>query len=210
MRVDPTGHAWWHWAIAGGIVVGLAVATIMTCGGVGAAASAIYLVANGVAAGSTAATVTAGAFIGSSAMFATSALTAAADSFSLHEFAQKGDWLLVAAVALNGLAGGISGGNLYKSTNSSISNSDSNLSIQHYSGTTSPRRMKLSNATYTQYDNTGKIYSYTQFDIAGRQTLRIDFQGSPHRGVLPHIHTYYYPARGNVVQYVYDMLWNKL
>ena len=109
MRVDPTGHAWWHWAIAGGIVVGLAVATIITCGGVGAAASAIYLVANGVTAGSTAATVTAGAFIGSASFYGAAVLSAASTSSTLQEFADQGNWLTVAVTAGGAVLGGVNG-----------------------------------------------------------------------------------------------------
>ena len=108
MRVDPTGHAWWHWAIAGGIVVGLAAATIITCGGVGAAASAIYLVANGVAAGSTAATVTASAFIGSASFYGAAVLSAASTSSTLQEFADQGNWLTVAVTAGGAVIGGVS------------------------------------------------------------------------------------------------------
>ena len=37
-RIDPTGEAWWHWAIGAAIVVACAAATVVTCGGFAAAA----------------------------------------------------------------------------------------------------------------------------------------------------------------------------
>ncbi len=33
MRVDPSGYAWYHWAIAGAVVVGLGRAVVATAGG---------------------------------------------------------------------------------------------------------------------------------------------------------------------------------
>lgn len=38
--------------------------------------------------------------------------------------------------------------------------------------------------------------------------MRIDFQGRPHAGVLPHIHLYIYPEQGGRVEYVFDVFWN--
>ena len=32
-KVDPTGHDWWHWAVAAGIVVVLAAILVATAGG---------------------------------------------------------------------------------------------------------------------------------------------------------------------------------
>ena len=64
--------------------------------------------------------------------------------------------------------------------------------------------------SYTKVDLRGNIYSYTQFDELGRQTMRIDFQGRPHNGALPHIHLYVYLSRGGRVQYTFDTNWNLL
>ena len=86
-RVDPTGEAWWHWAVAAGIVVAAAAAVVITAGGAAAALSAVALVANGVAVSSTATTVAAGVFIGSASALAISAYGAALESNSAEEFA---------------------------------------------------------------------------------------------------------------------------
>ena len=49
-RIDPLGEAWWHWALGAAVVIGCAVATVVTCGGFAAAATAVCFVSNGVAA----------------------------------------------------------------------------------------------------------------------------------------------------------------
>ena len=107
--IDPTGEAWWHWAIGAAIVAACAVATIATCGGFAAAASAVMLVASGTAAASTSATVAAAAFIGSSVAFGMSAFIAADTSSSAEEFYDKGDWGTVAATVGGAVFGGASG-----------------------------------------------------------------------------------------------------
>jgi len=58
-RIDPTGEAWWHWALGAAVVVACAVATVATCGGFAAAASAVVAVGSGVAAATTASTIAA-------------------------------------------------------------------------------------------------------------------------------------------------------
>ena len=64
--------------------------------------------------------------------------------------------------------------------------------------------------SYVKLDSKGNIYSYTTFDNLGRQTMRIDFQGRPHNGVIPHIHIYTYPDRGGKVKYTFDFRWRLL
>ena len=98
-RVDPTGEAWWHWALGAAVVAACAIATVVTCGGFAAAAMAVGLVSNGIAASSAAATIAAGAFIGSSVVYGTSVVTALASSNSLDEFCSQGSWGTVAATA---------------------------------------------------------------------------------------------------------------
>ena len=87
----------------------------------------------------------------------------------------------------------------------SKSSSYSNL---HQSGTSSPKNNTIPNGSYTQYDNSGKIYSYSQYNSLGQQSLRIDFQGKSHAGILPHIHLFSYPSRGGKVDYIFDMNWH--
>ena len=99
MYVDPTGHAWWHWAIGAAIVAACAVATVVTCGGFAAAAAAVCMVGNGVAAATTAATVAAAAFIGSATAYGVAVLSAASNSSSIQEFNAQGNWGTVTATA---------------------------------------------------------------------------------------------------------------
>ena len=106
-RVDPTGEAWWHWAVAAGIVVAAAAAVVITAGGAAAAIAAVSMVASGVAASSTAATVAAGVFIGSATAFAGAAYMAALESNSADEFADYGEGALI-ATGFGGLVGGLS------------------------------------------------------------------------------------------------------
>ena len=108
-RVDPTGEAWWHWALGAAVVAACAIATVVTCGGFAAAATAVGLVSNGIAASSAAATIAAGAFIGSSVVYGTSVATALASSNSLDEFCSQGNWGTVAVTAGGAAFGGYSG-----------------------------------------------------------------------------------------------------
>ena len=63
-RIDPNGNEWWHWLAAATIVVGTAVALVISAGGVAPAMMAAASVANGFTAGSTTATIAAGALVG--------------------------------------------------------------------------------------------------------------------------------------------------
>ena len=108
-RIDPTGEAWWHWALGAAVVAVAAVATVVTCGGFAAAATAVSLVSSGVAAATTASTVAAGAFIGSATVYGMAVLSAASTSNSVQEFSDQGNWGTVAATAAGGLTGGYNG-----------------------------------------------------------------------------------------------------
>ncbi len=108
-RIDPTGEAWWHWALGAAVVAAAAVATVVTCGGFAAAATAVCMVGSGVAAATTASTVAAGAFIGSATVYGMAVLPAASTSNSVQEFNDQGNWGTVAATAFGGLTGGYNG-----------------------------------------------------------------------------------------------------
>ena len=118
-RVDPSGEAWWHWALGALIVGACAAATVITCGGFAGAAMAIGMVSSGMAAATTAATVSAGAFIGSATAYGVAAITAASSSNTIKEFNDRGNWGTVAATASGGLLGGYSGYTVSKSQISS-------------------------------------------------------------------------------------------
>ena len=105
--IDPTGAAWWHWAIATAIVVACAAATVVTCGGFAAAAGAVVAVGSGVAAASTASTIAAGAFIGSATVYGLAVASSISTSASIDEFFEQGDWSTVAATAGGAIAGGV-------------------------------------------------------------------------------------------------------
>jgi RHS repeat-associated protein len=121
---DPLGTAWWHWAIAGALVVGAAVACVVTCGGAAPAIAAVACVANGVTAATTSATVAAGVFIGSSTALATSAAYTLSTSGSVEEFLDQGSWGTVANTLVGGAMGGVSA---YSGAKSSSNGSCNNL-----------------------------------------------------------------------------------
>ena len=108
-RIDPTGEAWWHWALGAVVVAACAVATVVTAGGFAAAAGAVAAVGSGVAAATTASTVAAGAFIGSATVYGVAAMSAASTSSSIKEFNDQGNWGTVAATVGGAVLGGASG-----------------------------------------------------------------------------------------------------
>ena len=112
-RSDPTGEAWWHWAIGAAIVAACAIATVVTAGGFAAAAGAVAMVGNGIAASTTATTVAASAFIGSATAYGTSVLMSASVARTPQEFSAQGNWGTVAVTAGGAVLGG---GSAYIST----------------------------------------------------------------------------------------------
>ena len=108
-RIDPTGEAWYHWAIGAAIVGACAVATVVTAGGFAAAVGAVAAVSSGVAAATTASTIAAGAFIGSATVYGMAVVTAAVNSDTPQEFAAQGNWTTVATIAGGAVLGGASG-----------------------------------------------------------------------------------------------------
>lgn len=127
--VDPTGHEWWHWAIAAAVVVVAAAAVVVTAGGAAAGVAAVASVSSGFAAATTASTVAAGAFIGSSATLGTSAMFAASTSNSIQDFNDQGSWGTVTSTIGGGVIGSVAGFSQsrtlkQKNNSSPISNSD--------------------------------------------------------------------------------------
>ena len=118
-REDPSGLEWWHWAIAGALVVAAAAACVITCGGAAPAIAAVALVANGFAAASASATVAAGVFIGASTALACSAMAAATDSCSVGDFMDHGNWGTVAGTVVGGVLGGCVAYGYWQSQNTS-------------------------------------------------------------------------------------------
>lgn len=114
-NADPTGEAWWHWALGAVAVAACAVATVVTAGGFAAAVGAIAAVGSGVAAATTASTVAAGAFIGSATVYGMAVMSAASASSSAKEFNSRGNWGTVAATAGGAVLGGAGGYMMSKS-----------------------------------------------------------------------------------------------
>ncbi len=139
-RADPTGHAWWHWALGAVVVAACAVATVVTAGGFAAAAGAVAAVGSGVAAATTASTVAAGAFIGSATAYGIAAVTAASTSRSVKEFNAKGNWGTVAATAGGAVLGGA--GAYLSTKGSSPTSSKSQRTSRGSTGRTQPVNLR--------------------------------------------------------------------
>ena len=105
VRLDPSGCEWWHWALRAAIVVACAVAVVATAGGALGAVVAVSCVANGIAAATTASTIAAGAFIGSSLALGACAVSAASTSSSVSDFMDQGNWGTVISTAGGGALG---------------------------------------------------------------------------------------------------------
>lgn len=91
MYLDISGEAWGHWLAAALIVTALAVATVITAGGVLAAGTAILSASCGVASSTMAVTVLSFATYGSAFAFGGTALYAGLSSNSVDEFADYGE-----------------------------------------------------------------------------------------------------------------------
>ena len=207
-RVDPNGEAWYHWALGAAIVAACAIATVVTCGGF-AAATAVGLVSSGVAAATTASTIAAGAFIGSATAYGMAAFAAITTSDSVQEFCNEGNWGTVAATAGGALLGGYAGYTMSKAqATQTTTTGNTKPTVRHTSGVGNTNKNINPGGSYTKLDNNGNLYSYTQFDNLGQQTMRMDFQGRPHVDVLPHIHLYTYPQQGGRGEYIFDLNWH--
>ena len=139
-RIDPTGEAWWHWALGAVVVAACAVATVVTAGGFVAAAGAVAAVGSGMAAATTASTIAAGAFIGSATVYGMAVVTAASTSSSVTEFNDQGNWGTVAATVGGAFLGG---GSAYISTRDSSTSPKTNQPISRGStGRTQPINLR--------------------------------------------------------------------
>ena len=103
LYVDPNGNEWYHWAIGGALVAVAAAAVVVTAGGVLPALWAVGAVASGATAVTTASTIAAGAFIGSSLAFGAEILRA--DFTSITTINDSADWGTVGEIFTGGLLG---------------------------------------------------------------------------------------------------------
>ena len=100
MRNDYSGDAWWHWVVATVAVVGLAVASVVTCGSAAAAAmTATALISGTCTTVPAAATIITGAALGAGVAYAGSVVSAASSVKSTEEFAEYGKSALISTVA---------------------------------------------------------------------------------------------------------------
>ena len=104
-RWDPSGEAWYHWAIGAGIVAGLAITTLATAGTFTLGAVALGMAGSGVSIGG-ATGVFAAATLGSGVMLGAMAFGAAMDSRNIKDFNNQGNWGTVAWTAGGALVGG--------------------------------------------------------------------------------------------------------
>lgn len=192
MYIDPEGTAWYHWAIAGGVVVLLGIAVVATAGGAAPAIAAVLAVGNGMAAATTASTIAAGAFIGGSLALGSMAYMAGSSSNSVDEFYDQGDWGTVAGTVGGAAVGGVQG---YLMARTQISSAPKNkgtfLPDSHYSkdssmvGTPNTKYDHYKFNTHTRQYEKSTVY----YDYAGRQSIRIDWtnHGRVDHG-NPHVH----------------------
>ena len=166
--VDSTGEAWLHWALGAVIVAACAVAVVVTAGGAAAGIAAVVSVSNGVAAATASSTIAAGAFLGSAATYGTAALYAANNSHSAQDFADQGNWGTVAYTA-TGTVAGATYGYAISAAKPSPQKSATVSRGQHTKGIGSPQNNANPNGSYTKIDNSGRTYSYTQFNGQERQ-----------------------------------------
>ena len=108
-RIDPTGEAWYHWALGALVVAACAAAVVVTAGGVLAGATAVGALASGVAVGTTSTTIAAGAFLGSATVYGSCVLSAGFESNSIQEFNDKGNWGTVLTTTGGAIVGGAFG-----------------------------------------------------------------------------------------------------
>jgi len=137
-NVDPTGHAWYHWAIGAAVVAACAVATVVTAGSFAYAATAIGFASMGLSVGG-ATGAAAAATVASATVLGVSALGAAMNSSSVSEFNDQGSWWTVAGVATSGVVGGYSGYNSGTSSSSSDSH-QKNSKLEKY--VSNPNKLK--------------------------------------------------------------------
>ena len=203
LRVDMSGTAWWHWAIGIAVVAVCAVAVVTTAGGATAGLLAVTSVANGMAATTTASTIAAGAFIGSSTTLGASAIYAGLNSSNVDEFADYGDWGVVAYTALEGIG--------YATV---AATKKHQFDKHNQFGTKMPGKRVDQPAPYSVYYQLNSegdgIKSMAYYDDHGRQWYRYDYLGRSHRGVLPHIHKYTYHIGGAIEEVIYDINWHQI
>ena len=138
------------------------------------------------------------ATVGSATVLAATATFSALTSNTVEDFNNKGNWGTVGMTMMGGVIPPLT----------TYSSSKPHSTVQHTKGMGSPNKNVNPGGSYTKIDNNGYIYSYTQFDSQGRQSLRMDFQGKPHNGAIPHTHIYLYNEKGGRAEYVFDLDWN--
>ncbi|MDD4000037.1 MAG: hypothetical protein PHX62_03990 [Bacilli bacterium] len=189
--MDPSGCAWWHWAIAAGIVVGIGAALVLTAGGAAPALVALTQVAYGFAVSSMATTVLAGAFIGSSIALGATAMYAMSNANSLDEFAEQGNWGTVAVAATGGLIGAGTG----------------YLNFANYGYTQYGDKTLVKSYPFGSYHN-AKESSVTHYGINGKMLWSKHFTDHGNFGKFfhnnPHWHTELPHSKG------YNTLWEFL
>lgn len=100
-HIDPSGHAWYHWAIGAILVV--------TAGGVALAYVAAMAALYGVASSSVGVSIASYVFVGSTLALAGLAMYAIGTSTSLNEFAEQGNLDTIINTVGGGMFGAVNG-----------------------------------------------------------------------------------------------------
>lgn len=188
MHIDPTGEEWWHWAIAGGIVVLLVAATILSAGTATLGVMALVSASLGVGSGSTGLTLLSFAAIATATTLSGFALYSATSSYNLSDFYDQGESALYATIVSAVIGVGL--GYL-----------TDKASLDTY-GTYSTPKNGRPGSTYTQVDSHGNTMRIARYNHNGNLAWRIDFSGKPHYiegygSCLPHIHEWGYTYQNN-------------
>ena len=168
------------------------MATVLTCGGVAAAATAMGMVSCGIATASVSSTLAAVGLIGSAPVYGLSFLGAAVTSNSPKEFADKGSWGTVVDTLVGAGIGMVEGYGLYKAQTSQATIDDESFLPDSFYSKHAPKQSTPNSSciNYTYNNYTGKYEKSTvYYDSAGRQSIRIDWtnHGYSNHG-NPHVH----------------------
>ena len=145
-------------------------------GGAAPAIAAVAMVASGTAAATASATVAAGVFIGASTALACSAMAAAADSCSVGDFMDHGNWGTVASTVGGGVLGGVDSYNLW--------NEQSQINAQEHSAQINVPKEANDTYDYVQSHNGTPPHGFK-----GNRQYANDGRGGSQ--VLPKTTTYY-------------------
>ena len=159
IAIDPSGHAWYHWAIGAAVVAGLAIATVATAGTFALGMMAIGSAAAGVSVGG-ATGVLAAATLASGTTLLGSAMWASANSETIEDFNEQGNWWTVAGVA--GSAA-YAGGMTYMMQKSTVQPQDTEPELPEFDGSTTQGVLVTSDGNRVSFSSGSNNYGYQNY-----------------------------------------------